>query len=486
MKQTNLSLASQNIVVDFLRFNLQFTDKSKIQEVAQYLSKEYFCSSVFKDNGKIYPLIKNRLGRCKAKFVTSHTKHWIGTRIEFEGGAASTFYSMIKNNPLNWERMDLDSTNLGRIDLYYDRQFKESDRDEDYEIFLSDADKTISYRNPSIKLEPKSQSLAIGDRKTSPNYFRIYKRPNGRCIRFELEIKLETVKKFQSFLFAGQFETLESKLIEHYYSYIITHFEIDCSCYTDWVVENFRNIRFLQIPQNSLVTTYINNRLSHQVIDKEFVYKLFQLLSFIRQLPYSCAFIGDQEYLLVSFKFTDFLEFTGVNKNHYQVKKVGKFLTSLQSLPPMLSTISNICFQSVNIFPYLKVNKKRSWYVTFAIAEELYFYKYPFYFPQVFLNSQDKYQRQVQINFFLAFSVTEIEKVFDVEQFLEQFDISNSNLRKVKLSLIKSFVIAKDSKLIENEFILVMKNKKVKTVTTLTTHLISTTRFIYFKEVTKV
>ena len=119
---------------------------------------------------------------------------------------------MIKNNPLNWERMDLDSTNLGRIDLYYDRQFKESDRDEDYEIFLSDADKTISYRNPSIKLEPKFQSLAIGDRKTSPNYFRIYKRPNGRCIRFELEIKLETVKKFQSFLFAGQFETLESKL----------------------------------------------------------------------------------------------------------------------------------------------------------------------------------------------------------------------------------------------------------------------------------
>ena len=111
---------------------------------------------------------------------------------------------------------------------------------------------------------------------------------------------------------------------------------------------------------NSSVTTYFNNRLSHQVIDKEFMYKLFQLLSFIRQLPYSWAFIGDQEYLLVSFKFTDFLEFTGVNKNHYQVQKVGKFLTSLQSLPPMLSTISNICFESVNIFPYMKVSNHLS------------------------------------------------------------------------------------------------------------------------------
>ena len=75
-------------------------------------------------------------------------------------------------------------------------KFKESHRGEDYEIFLSDAVKTIFSRNPSIKLESKFQSLAIGDRKTSPNYFQIYKRPNGQYIRFELEIKLETVKKF--------------------------------------------------------------------------------------------------------------------------------------------------------------------------------------------------------------------------------------------------------------------------------------------------
>ena len=211
-----------------------------------------------------------------------------------------------------------------------------------------------------------------------------------RCIRFELEISLEAVKKLQSFLFAGQFERLESKLIEHYYSYIITHFDINRNCYTDWIVENFRTIRFLQIPNNSLVTTYINNKIVNRLTHQEFVYKL----SFIRQLPYSCDFIG-----LVSFKLTDFLKFTGTNNNHYQVQKVGKFLTSLQSLPPMLSTISNICFQSINIFPYLKVFKKKSWYVEFAIAEELYFYKYPFYFPKAFLNYQNKYQFQAYSHF---------------------------------------------------------------------------------------
>jgi hypothetical protein len=192
----------------------------------------------------------------------------------------------------------------------------------------------------------------------------------------------------------------------------------------------------------------------------------------------------DQEYLIISFKLTDFLEFIGANKNHYQVQKVGKFLKSLQTLPPMLSAISNICFQSINIFPYFKVFKKKSWYVQLAIAEEFYFYKYPFYFPEGFLNYQNKYQFQAQINFLLAFSVVEIEKVFDIEEFLDQFDISNSNLRKVRRYLMETFVLAEDFKLIENEFVLVLKTKKVKTVTKLTTNLISRTKLIHFKELT--
>jgi hypothetical protein len=256
----------------------------------------------------------------------------------------------------------------------------------------------------------------------------------------------------------------------------------------DWMVENFRNIRVLEIPKNSLVTTYLMNlmnRIDTRLTDQEFLYKLFQLLSYIRQLDYSFGFIVGQEYLIVSFKFTDFLEFIGANKNHYQLQKLGKFLKSLQTLPPMLTTISNLCFQSVNIFPYIKVFKKKSWYVQLAIAEELYFYKFPFYFPKAFLNYQNKYQFQAQLSFLLAFSVREIEKVFDVEEFLDQFAISNSNLRKVRSYLLQTFVLAQDFKLIENQFLLVLKTNKVKTVTQLTTNLISRTKYIHFKELTK-
>ena len=232
MHQNNLSLSNQNFVVDFLRFNLQFIDKYEIQEVTEYLSKEYSCNSVFIDQKKTYSLIEKDRFSCKAKFLTSHTKHWIGTRLEFEGGHASKFYQMIKENPLNWKRMDLDNTNLGRIDLYYDRKLKESDRVEYFEAFISDAAETISSGSRSLVVDLKPQALRIGHRKTSPNFFWIYKKYNGKFIRFELEMKLETAKKFQFFLFAGQFETLESKLIQHYYSYIITKFKIQRSCYT--------------------------------------------------------------------------------------------------------------------------------------------------------------------------------------------------------------------------------------------------------------
>ena len=133
----------------------------------------------------------------------------------------------------------------------------------------------------------------------------------------------------------------------------------------------------------------------------------------------------------------------------------------------MLSTISNLCFQSVNIFSYLKVFKKKSWYVQFAIGEDLYSYKFPFYFPKTFLNYQNKYQFQAQLSFLLEFSVREIDKVFDVENFLDQFYISNSNLRKVRSYLLQTFILAQDFKLIENQFVLVLKNNKVKTVTDL-------------------
>ena len=55
----------------------------------------------------------------------------------------------------------------------------------------------------------------------------------------------------------------------------MTKFEIQRGYYTDWIVENFRNIRVLEIPNNLLVTIYLMNRFDNRLTDQEFLYKLF-------------------------------------------------------------------------------------------------------------------------------------------------------------------------------------------------------------------
>ena len=79
----NLSLFSQNFIVDLLHFNLQFIYKDQIPKVAEYLSKEYFCNSMFIDHKRTYSLIEKNRFSWKAKSLTSHIKHWIGIRLNF-------------------------------------------------------------------------------------------------------------------------------------------------------------------------------------------------------------------------------------------------------------------------------------------------------------------------------------------------------------------------------------------------------------------
>jgi len=52
MNQNKVSLSSQILVIHFLRFNLQFTEKYKILKVAEYLFQEYGCISVFIEGKK--------------------------------------------------------------------------------------------------------------------------------------------------------------------------------------------------------------------------------------------------------------------------------------------------------------------------------------------------------------------------------------------------------------------------------------------------
>jgi hypothetical protein len=100
------------------------------------------------------------------------------------------------------------------------------------------------------------------------------------------------------------------------------------------------------------------------------------------------------------------------------------FFKSLQSLPTVLEDFSKGSFRSILIFPYLEVIREKSWTVKLAIAEKVYFYRYPFYFPKEFLTYDDTYDLRAKMFFLLSFGTTELEKELWIEEFLDKADIS--------------------------------------------------------------
>lgn len=159
--------------------------------------------------------------------------------------------------------------------------------------------------------------------------------------------------------------------------------------------------------------------------------KLLQFLSFIRNLAASKQFVDDQVYYRIEFPLVDFIRFIGGNdKSTYQRTKALNFLKSLQELKPLLQKFSDTHFRSSVIFPYLKLEKQnRLWIVRMAIGEELYFYQYSFFFPNSFLTYQSKYDLEVKLKLVETISTVGLEKKFDIQEFLNQFSVSNQKIQ---------------------------------------------------------
>jgi hypothetical protein len=80
--------------------------------------------------------------------------------------------------------------------------------------------------------------------------------------------------------------------------------------------------------------------------------------------------MGDQNYHIFHFSVNHFLEFIGkLKNNHSQIKKLVEFLKSLQRIRPILENFSYGGFRSYVVFPYLKVERKKSWCVELSVCQ---------------------------------------------------------------------------------------------------------------------
>ena len=136
------------------------------------------------------------------------------------------------------------------------------------------------------------------------------------------------------------------------------------------------------------------------------------------------------------------------------------------------------------MFPYLKLKKQnKKWTVRMAIGKELDFYQYPFFLTEEFLIYKDKYDMEIKLQFIQSFSVSSLEKKFDVEDFFNQFSIPNQKRTEVKKRIIELFDELKNHKLIDTQFRIVQKNGLSTTVKQLTPLLLTKSQNIFFHEI---
>lgn len=498
MNQSKLSFESENLIVDWIGFNIQgLIDRKQLKQIANYLFRAFgFNSTIIKRiNGKwkSESLKYDKLN----KFQVSFRQHdydpeaksfWVGTKIYFSGKNAAQIYKGIRAQKFDWNIFDLTKTSLVRFDLYYFRETKSIEQKGDLELFMEESCQKIraksKRRHASWCRNSKGLLMKIGSRLSS-NHYRVYEKNHG--LEFELELKNQLVKSFQKLLVDNRIKEFEHDLSKHFYKVSLNSFTVN-SCYTDWLVNYVRKTVEKQTLDSFLITDYLENSNVKSFVEKEYLFRFFQFLTFIRRFKGVKQYNGDQAYYFITFPVSDFLQFISVpdvaRKRQYQLKKILNFLLSLQKLDPIVENFSDASFRSSVIFPYLAVVKEgKSWVGKISISEQLYFYSYPFFLPKEFLSYKDKYEMEVKLKLIQSLSVSSLEKNFYVEEFLNQFSIPNKKRTQIKKLIIELFDQLKSHKLIETEFGIVRKNGSSVTVKQLTPLLLTKSKSISFHEV---
>ena len=138
---------------------------------------------------------------------------------------------------------------------------------------------------------------------------------------------------------------------------------------------------------NYLSTSYLTDKPVHDLSKIKFLYQLVQLLNYMKSLENSSRSIsmGDRTYKIFQFPINNFLEFTVKSRNnYYQIKRLVEFFKSLQRIEPIMDNFSDGGFRGYIIFPYVKVERKKSWHVELSVCQELCSYRYPFHLPETF------------------------------------------------------------------------------------------------------
>lgn len=280
-------------------------------------------------------------------------------------------------------------------------------------------------------------------------------------------------------LFCYDIEQFEKVLTKHFYTYSKKVLTLN-DCYTDWLIKYLRKN---EKPKNLLLASYLKKK-ARSLSEDVKLFTLLQLLTFSRSKSYTKVQVYDHSYFLIQFTLKEFLQFLEVkNINQYQRNKFINIFYSFQKTEPLISYFTESHFQSILSFPYVDIQKPgNSWVVKLAISQLLYDYQYPFSFPNTFLIYKNTYDLQIKLKLIEAISTIPLKKVFYVEVFLDQFNVSTSKIALIKKDIVRVFSQLQTAGVINNHYILIKKSQRIEKVDKLTSLLVGQSNTIYFYE----
>lgn len=483
MRPTTRTFESLDLQVDYLTFKFQTLDPSDQLKIANDLVTLGFNS--YQESAKWVepiqePICVHSKNAFRVRFVIDHL-HWDGTLLHVSGANAAQFYRLWKD-----KKMDLTlwtSSVLTRFDLCYARKTKKQERSLIPE-FLENCHKKLKQTNKNVNFEKNSKGLIlkIGNRRSN-QFSRIYQKKDH--LRFEHEMKGRFLQNSSNDFMNHDFESFESFLSQHFLVSFGRKFPLD-SVFFDWLVLQLRVIRSLQIPKSYFNSHYLCPTADFQSFEgRTHFFHLLQFLVYVQNLDYRMDQLGTTSFRLCVFCVQDFLTYLDPNvrpTNYYQLKKVLLFLDELQK-NSIIKSFSDKEFRSLVTIPELKLFKstRNRWMVEVWIAEELFYYSYPFLLPDL-RKRKFKYAFEVQFQIIQTFSSIGIEKVFLVQEFFNRYPsvIPNHTITKIKREFLLWVETLEEFDLIEKKYKIIQKGQYYS-VSQLTTENISEGFVLYEK-----
>jgi hypothetical protein len=430
MNQNKFTFQSENLVVDYISFKFQYLDNSTQTEIANYLLKLGFNS--YHESGKLAKPRKESIlvssqNKCEVLFVADNP-YWDGTILHFSGLNAKTFYSCAQKGFIDWTVFS--SATLGRFDLYYLRNNKKEDKLSASEFF-ENCKRQLEETNKNVSSEKNQKGLIlkIGSRRSN-NYSRIYETKNS--LKFEHEMKGNFIEKYHFLLVLNNLEEFEQKLSSHFLVYFGKLLPLNFS-YLDWLVLKLRPIRKQQISPSGLKLDYLDTKNLESLDDRKKFYSLLQFLVYADTLDYTVDCLEPTFYRKVVFRVKDFLKYknpTCRSTNYYQLEKLLVFFDELQE-NSLIKSFSDTEYRSLVTIPEvsLKKSKQNVWTATVWIAEKLFSYAHPFLLSNFVKSKMTKDEFEVQFKVIQIISSINIEKIFLIEDFFQNYTstISNQN-----------------------------------------------------------